>query len=138
MSNQTSIDQIQPAVQLGFDLKVDQPDEVHLNVPLPGNLNDKQTMFAGSQFSGMVLAGWKLAMNWVQSQGMEAPVVIKNTQMDFLRPVTSTLHCHARLLTEPELPNTGNLRLAIEVIGVNDQDKPCARLTGDYRAILAK
>jgi thioesterase domain-containing protein len=133
-----SIDKIQPAVQLGFDLKRDDSSQVHLNVPMDGNLNDKQTMFAGSQFSGMVLAGWKLAMNWVYEQQIEAPVVIKNTQMDFLRPVTSTLHCHARFLSEPEIPERGNVRLAIEVVAVNEQDKPCARLTGDYRAILGK
>lgn len=131
------LNRVEPVGRLGLSLKTDSQDGVVIDVPLAGNKNDKDTMFAGSQFSGMVLAGWKLASNWAVEQGIEVPVVIKSTHMDFLRPVETTLHCSAQLSDAPSQGRSGNWKLEIRVEACDETGAICAVLQGDYRVLVA-
>lgn len=130
-------ERVEPVARLGLSVADDTVDTVAINVPLDGNKNDKNTMFAGSQFSGMVLAGWRLASNWAIEQGIGVPVVIKSTQMEFMRPVDSELHCVAVLMEPPSQGKSGNWKLDIKVEARDDQGTVCAILRGDYRVLVA-
>ncbi len=130
------LNRVEPVARLGLSLEADNRDTVVIDVPLSGNKNDKETMFAGSQFSGMVLAGWKLASNWAVDKGIQVPVVIKSTQMEFLRPVVSVLHCSAQLLADPSQGRSGNWKLDIRVEACDESGAICAVLQGDYRVLV--
>lgn len=130
-------ERVEPVARLGLSMAVDAVETVAINVPLDGNKNDKNTMFAGSQFSGMVLAGWRLASNWAVDQSIGVPVVIKSTQMEFMRPVDSALHCVAVLLEQPSQGKSGNWKLDIRVEARDEQGAVCAILRGDYRVLVA-
>lgn len=130
-------ERVEPVARLGLSVADDRVDTVAIDVPLDGNKNDKNTMFAGSQFSGMVLAGWRLASNWAIAQGIGVPVVIKSTQMEFMRPVDSALHCVAVLVEQPSQGKSGNWKLDIRVEARDGQGTVCAILRGDYRVLVA-
>jgi thioesterase domain-containing protein len=130
-------DKVEPVARLGLTVATDGLDAVAIDVPLDGNKNDKNTMFAGSQFSGMVLAGWRLASNWAVSQGITVPVVIKSTQMEFMRPVDTQLHCVAAVVDQPSQGKSGNWKLDIRVEARDEQGVVCAVLQGDYRVLVA-
>lgn len=129
------IEGIQPVESLGLSLQEDHLDRVVIQVPLEGNLNDKNTMFAGSQFSGMVLAGWRLASNWAADMGERFPVVIKSTQMDFSAPVIGKLNCVAKLDKPAKRRKSGNWKLKITVEARAENGEICAILRGDYRVL---
>jgi len=130
------LDGIQPVESLGIELKENHLDRVVLMVPLQGNLNDKMTMFAGSQFSGMVLAGWRLASNWASDMAENHPVVIKSSNIDFFNPVKSDLECIASLERKPKQGNSGNWKLKVRVEAKNAQGEVLAVLTGNYRILV--
>lgn len=129
------LDGIQPVESLGIELKENHLDRVVLTVPMEGNLNDKKTMFAGSQYSGMVLAGWRLASNWAADMGENFPVVIKSSNIDFLKPVADDLECVASLERKPKQGNLGNWKLKIRVEAKNPKGDVLAVLTGNYRVL---
>lgn len=129
------LDGIQPVDSLGITLLENHLDRVVMQVPLQGNLNDKMTMFAGSQFSGMVLAGWRLASNWAADADKNAPVVIKSTKMDFSLPVDGDLICIATLDKPAKAGRSGNWKLKITVEARTASGELCAVLHGDYRVL---
>ena len=129
---------IQPAETLGIRVLENHIDRVILEMPLEGNLNDKNTMFAGSQFSAMVLAGWSLATNWAKDMGVHAPVVIHKTEMEFSRPVVSDLICKAVLAEVGSRSRSGNYQLKIRIEATDAENEICAVLQGDYRVLAGQ
>lgn len=129
------LDGIQPVESLGIELKENHLDRVVLRVPMQGNLNDKMTMFAGSQYSGLVLAGWRLASNWAADMGENLPVVIKSSNIDFYKPVTEALECVASLERKPKQGNSGNWKLKVRVEAKDSKGDVLAVLIGNYRVL---
>ncbi len=120
---------------LGITVVRDDDDNVVLQMPLSGNTNDKGTMFAGSIYSLMVLAGWKLAMNSADAAGKPGNVVISDASVKYLRPITQDCQATAQL-TRPYFVNTyGSGCCDIRVTIINAQNKLCADFAGQYRIL---
>jgi thioesterase domain-containing protein len=59
-----------------------------LGAPLAPNVNQMGTAFAGSLNSVATLAGWSLAWLLVHESGLAADVVLQDSSVRYLRPVT--------------------------------------------------
>ena len=71
-------------------------DGLTLSAPLTANLNHERTAFGGSLDSLAMLACWGLV--WLLLEpGPAARIVVAESQMQFLRPVTDTLIAHCAL-----------------------------------------
>lgn len=67
-----------------------------LKAPLAENSNHHATAFAGSLNAATTLAGWGLLWLILKEVRCEAQIVIQNSAVKYLRPVTSdfTVQCH--------------------------------------------
>jgi thioesterase domain-containing protein len=74
-----------------------------LGAPLAANSNHKGTAFGGSLFSLAVLAGWGLLTAKLRERGVEGELVIQDSRVSYLVPVTGELVARAALPTGPEL-----------------------------------
>ena len=59
-----------------------------LAAPLAPNINHKDTAFAGSLNAVLTLAGWSMCWLIVRCAGIPAKVVIQDSAVRYLRPVT--------------------------------------------------
>lgn len=123
---------------LGITVIKDNVDNVILQMPLNGNTNDKGTMFAGSLYSLMVLAGWKLAINVSEDAGAPGDVVISDASVKYLRPVTESCQASAILEREFYLNAFGTGCCEINIKVRNQQGKTCVDFNGQYRIIPEK
>ena len=104
---------------------------------LAGNRNDKGTMFGGSVYSAMVLAGWLLSIEQGQAAGRSGDIVIKDSSIAFLRPVTGRLIATATPAGAPAETRHGNLAFRIRVVADDEQGERCAEFEGNYRLLAA-
>lgn len=74
-----------------------------LGAPFASNSNHKGTAFGGSLFSLAVLAGWGLLTVKLHEHGVEGELVIQDSRVSYLAPVTGELIARAALPAEPEL-----------------------------------
>jgi thioesterase domain-containing protein len=74
-----------------------------LSAPLAANSNHKGTAFGGSLFSLAVLAGWGLLTLKLAEHGVEGELVIQDSRVSYLLPVTGELVARASLPQEREL-----------------------------------
>jgi thioesterase domain-containing protein len=63
-----------------------------LRAPLAANLNHKGTAFAGSLNAIATLAGWGLVWLALDEAGLRGHVVIQDSTVRYLRPVTGDFH----------------------------------------------
>jgi thioesterase domain-containing protein len=129
------LEKIEPFNSLGFRAVEVGDRRVVISVPLDGNRNDKGTMFGGSVYSAMVLAGWKLCVEQAKTGGFSGDIVIRDSSISFLRPMTSNLLAEAVATGEPRETPRGNIAFDVEVSAANDTGKTCARFSGSYRLI---
>ncbi|MEE4250326.1 MAG: YiiD C-terminal domain-containing protein [Alcanivoracaceae bacterium] len=76
---------------LDFRLQQFAADQLVLSAPLAPNINDKGTMFAGSQAALMALAGWCLTTLQAELQLPAADVLALQNSLRYQRPVTGEL-----------------------------------------------
>ena len=109
--------------------------------PLAPNINDKGTGFGGSQAAIATVAGWCLTTLCLREAGLECDVVIADSHLQYLRPVTADFETRAALPDEAAVRTLvervkargkGKLALEVEVIC---QGQVCMRLEGLYVAI---
>ena len=74
-----------------------------LSAPFAANSNHKGTAFGGSLFSLAVLAGWGLLTAKLRERGVEGELVIQDSRVNYLTPVTGALVARASLPAESEL-----------------------------------
>jgi thioesterase domain-containing protein len=72
-------------------------DGMTLAAPLAPNINHKDTAFAGSLNAVLTLAGWSLIWLIVYTQGIPAKVVIQDSAIRYLRPVTRDFAARCRM-----------------------------------------
>jgi len=70
-------------------------ESVVLAAALGSNSNHKGTAFGGSLFSLAVLAGWGLLSVKLERAGVPGEIVIQDTQIHYLRPVTGDFTARA-------------------------------------------
>jgi len=73
---------------LQFRLERFENDQLTLTAPLAPNINDKGTMFAGSQAALMALAGWCLTTLQAEQILPKADVLAMQNSLRYQRPVT--------------------------------------------------
>ena len=109
-----------------------------LHAPLAPNINHKDTAFAGSLNAVLTLAGWGLLWLLLERAELRAKVVIQDSQVDYLRPVTAdfTAVCAEpadevveRFLTT--LRRHGRARLALDAT-ISERGDVAVRFCGRY------
>jgi len=109
--------------------------------PLAPNVNDKGTGFGGSQAAIATVAGWCLTTLCLKERGLECDVVIADSHLKYLKPVTSDFETRVSLpdssmadaLAERvRTRGKGRLELQVDVIC---QGQVCMQLTGIYVAL---
>lgn len=131
-----NLDRIEPLAKLGIE-KVNRDAEcAEFAIPLAGNRNDKGTLFAGSQYSALVLAGWYHTSAWAEEQGLPDQVAIKDAQVSYPKPATSDLRVVARFDQAPDQRPSGHWRACVTVEALDRAGEVVARLKGDYRVLV--
>ena len=112
-----------------------------LSAPLSANHNHLGTAFGGSLAALMILAGYGLL--WLELEHRPAHVVVRESTINFHRPVRGTIHatCHrpdSSVLEEfhQKLVKKGRARISLEVT-IQDHDELAASLIGVFVAIAA-
>jgi thioesterase domain-containing protein len=113
-------------------------DGLLLCAPLGPNANDKGTAFGGSLYSIAVLAGWALLSLQARSRGVDCQVVIQQSSVEYLEPVTADFQANARTPNAAEierclktLARYGRARIEVEVT-IASADRPVVRMRGRY------
>ena len=77
---------------------------VVVRIPADGNGNDKGTLFAGSLYSGLVLAGWCLVMARARANGFAHPwAAIVDAHVTYAKPLRTDAEAVAVFAGEPDL-----------------------------------
>jgi len=109
--------------------------------PLAPNVNDKGTGFGGSQAAIATVAGWCLTTLCLKERGLACDVVIADSHLQYLKPVTTDFVTRVELtdiaaadaLAERVVERgKGKLELVVEV---TCHDQVCMRLQGMYVAL---
>ena len=68
------------------------------------NANDKGTLFAGASYSGLVLAGWTLAMNRAFASGFEKPwAAVVDAHVHYAKAIAEEVVARAAFAEAPNL-----------------------------------
>ncbi len=70
-------------------------EQAVVQAPLEPNLNQHGTGFGGSASVVAILAAWCLAQHRLRTEGIENPLVIRRTAMEYERPITDTFMARA-------------------------------------------
>ena len=90
----------------GMGLQVVSADArtVTVRIPIAPNRNDKGTLFAGASYSGLVLAGWTLAMERAWASGFRRPwVAVVHAHVHYAKPIREDVLAKAEFAEEPSL-----------------------------------
>ncbi len=127
---------------LGITVESVDGGRVILRLPLEPNRNVQGTMFAGSLSAAATLSGWAVAWLALRRSALRATLVIQDSALDFLRPVTADclLVCEradpaseARVLEACRRPGRGRVALSAQTIVGK---ATAARFRGRYVAIV--
>ena len=129
------LDKIEPLVKLGIKLQRCDDQQAVFSLPLIGNRNDKATMFAGSQYSALVVAGWYLVGYWAELNGLGDRVAIKDGQVSYPKAAESDLTVCARFEQPPEIRPSGHWRVLVSVEASDAEGELVSRFTADYRIL---
>ena len=130
-----SLDAIEPYATLAFSEDHGGPDSVSIRVPLAGNRNDKGTLFGGSMYSGMLLAGWRLCGLHAAENGNSGDIYVKDSAVQFLRPILSDMTAVATLAEPPRTTARGNVAYEIQIEALDTGGKLCGRATASFRLL---
>ncbi|MDP9141358.1 MAG: thioesterase domain-containing protein [Pseudomonadota bacterium] len=113
---------------------------VRLTAPLEPNLNHHGTAFGGSLATLGILAGWVALHHGMERAGVKGSLVVRQTTLDYLRPVTGELVAESRLPEETWLDFVAALRESrrarIEVCSaLRDSAGDAVRARGSYIAL---
>ena len=80
--------QIPVTKAMGLRVAFVPPGTVRIRAPLEANRNDKETAFAGSIYSALVLAPWCLLTVLLKERGIKADVMVYRSEVRYLKPIT--------------------------------------------------
>lgn len=133
------LERIEPLAALGIEpLASPNPDETRFRIPLAGNRNDKGSLFAGSQYSALVLAGWYHTANWSLAAGLGETVAIRDCQVRYPQPALTDLVVSARFTAEPDPRPSGHWRARVIAEARDAEGSLVGELTGDYRVLVGQ
>ena len=89
---------------MGLEVLSADADAVEVRIPLGTNANDKGTLFAGASYSGLVLAGWTLAMNRAFASGFEKPwAAVVDAHVHYAKAIAEEVVARAEFAEPPNL-----------------------------------
>ncbi|MCX6907429.1 MAG: YiiD C-terminal domain-containing protein [Verrucomicrobia bacterium] len=119
-------------------------DALVFKAPLAPNRNDKGTAFAGSLCAIATLAGWSAIWLALRDAGLQAIIVIQDSTIRYLRPVTRDFEARCPWLTPAQLVRLfvalrkrGRARLRLRVV-ICENGAEAMTLTGRYVVLLSK
>ena len=111
-----------------------------LHAPLAPNINHKDTAFAGSLNAVATLAGWSLVWLVLDQAALRGKIVIQDSTIEYLRPVTGDFAARCCLPESDELTRfltilrkKGRARLQLQAT-ISEEDHIAVRFTGRYVA----
>lgn len=111
---------------------------LQLAAPLAPNINHKDTAFAGSVNAVVTLAGWSLIWCVLDQAALPGIIVIQDSTIQYLRPITSDFVATCCLPTAGDitrflavLRRKGRARLALQA-EIWDAQQIAVRFTGRY------
>ncbi|MCL6416453.1 thioesterase domain-containing protein [Aestuariirhabdus sp. Z084] len=114
-------------------------ESLRLSAPLPPNINDKGTAFGGSLATLVTITGWCFTTLLADQVGANE-VVVADSQMNYLKPVTAELNSYCILEADSRtsflnlLESRGKASLQLEVNIA--EPEPALRFQGRYVALL--
>jgi thioesterase domain-containing protein len=109
---------IKPAAALGLkELRVTGVQGA-VCVPYAQNVNDKRTLFAGSLFSGAVLAGYRCVQRMMRVANLAGALVCKDASIRYEKPVTTDALCRTVACGRFSKPGNGKrqVRITVEIL----------------------
>ncbi|WP_158589159.1 bifunctional GNAT family N-acetyltransferase/hotdog fold thioesterase [Alginatibacterium sediminis] len=79
--------QIPISDKMGVRLEQYTGRELSVKMPLPGNTNPHQSMFAGSIYSLAVMAGWSMVWLMLREHGLQGDIVLVKGEIKYRKPV---------------------------------------------------
>lgn len=110
---------------------------LELTAPLAPNVNHKSTAFGGSLYSLAVTCGWGLVHLKLAEAGLHKHIVIQESSIRYLRPVTGDMRAVCCLEDGVldrfmrVLQKRGRARLQLDVT-VSHDDQPAIEFSGKY------
>ena len=113
-------------------------DNLHLSeedgqiaIPLERNRNDKGCLFAGSIYSGAIIAAYRAAERRFAERGLAGALVAKTASVSYLKSIVSDGRAVATACGEPRLKPNGNHALTVAVAVNNAEGEPCAEIKAE-------
>jgi thioesterase domain-containing protein len=130
---------IAPALALGFSVADYSNGILELAAPLEANINDKETAFAGSISSLLVLAGWGAITLRLQEAGITAEVMVVENRVEYRRAVRSKLQARTEqfdaetLLADLSARQRGRVGITIRLYS---EGWECAAMEAHYAVFI--
>ena len=109
-----------------------------IRIPLKDNLNDKGCLFAGSIYSGAILAAYRGAERLFAERAFAGELVAKTASISYLKRIESDGFAVATPQGEPLLKPNGNRMLTVEVAVLDSESVRCAELTVEMVLLKAR
>lgn len=152
MDNKNQIEQFQQFIHqqipltnhMGFEGIDYDGRDLAFELALESNHNDKGTAFAGALSAGANLCGWGAITLLLQSEDQAYDVVIRDSRLEYLLPVTRDFRLQARMPDAEQLQSfverlreRGKARCDLQV-EVMEDGSCCFRFSGSYVALRKK
>lgn len=127
---------------LDFQLESFADEQLILRAPLAANVNDKGTMFAGSQAALMALAGWCMTTLQAERMRPRMDVLAMQNSLHYQRPVTGDITIVVTATEEDlqrfreRLGSAQRAVLPIQAQGLNADGSLASSYQADYLARL--
>lgn len=123
---------------MGLKVKEITADSVSLMAPIEQNVNHQHTAFGGSLFSLAVLSGWCLLLTQLESKGLDGNIVIQDSEIKYLLPVSGDIVAHCQITNSNQLnrffkmyQRKGMARIRLEVKIMMDE-AVAVQFSGNY------
>jgi len=132
------LNKIIPYNSLGMNLINVSDDSLSMTISLDKNINDKNTLFAGSIYSVIVLCGWALVYKTLNKDAKLYEIVIKQSKIDYLLPVKTDALAVAQINGDIIEKKNKNISIPVIVELKDAKDRICAEFTGEYIGVNIK
>ena len=111
---------------------------LRLNAPAAPNLNDKQTIFAGSSYAIAALCGWSMLFLKLAERSINGDVAVYRGEINYIKPATGDYYALCNTPGQDVIENfftslaTGKKAKLTLSTGVYDTDGRVAEFTGRY------
>jgi len=106
-------------------------DAEGVDIPLAANCNDKGCLFAGSIYSGAIVAAYRAAERLCAARGLDGDLVAKTATINYLKPIVADGRAAATRVEEPLRKPNGNHAVRVTVVIADAQGTAGAEVTAE-------